>query len=156
MAQPTPTVLLMEADAVLRALLQELLEDLADCRVETTARGVTGSARAASGGIDLVLLDPRLPDLDGLNGCRRLRARVEVAALPSIMLSGAPTAADRTTFLGAGASDYLPKPFGIDDLLHRVRAGLDGRQPGPRVSRQRLFDGGSSILTKRPRGEHDH
>src|SRR3954447_535321 len=63
MAQPTPTVLIMEDDAVLRTLLQELLEDLADCQVETAASGVMGSARAASGGIDLVLLDPRLPDL---------------------------------------------------------------------------------------------
>src|SRR4051794_33475286 len=48
MAQPTPPVL--------RALLEDLLEDLADCREETTASGVTGSARADSGGIDLVLL----------------------------------------------------------------------------------------------------
>jgi len=106
MAQPTPTVLLMEADAVVRASFQELLEDLADCREETTASGVMGSARADSGGIDLVLLDPRLPDLDGLNVCRRLCARAEAAALPIIVLSGAPTSTDRTAFLGAGASDY--------------------------------------------------
>jgi len=133
---PTPTVLVLEHDAVLRSLLQELLEDLADCRVETAANGVTGLARADSGGIDLVLLDPRLPDLDGLNVCRRLRARAETAALQIIVLSGTPSPADRTTFLGAGASDYLPKPFDVDDLLYRVRAGIDASQCGARVSRQ--------------------
>jgi DNA-binding response OmpR family regulator len=155
MIQSTPTILVLENDVALRTLLQELLEDLADCRVETAANGVTGSARADRGGIDLVLLDPWLPDMDGLSVCRQLRARAEAAALPIIVLSGAPTPADRTAFLGAGASDYLPKPFDIDDLLHRVRAGLDASRRGARASRQGPDDG-ISILTECPKGEHDH
>jgi len=69
---------------------------------------------------DLVVLDLMLPDLDGLDICRRLRARPDY--LPILMLTAKSTEFDRVLGLEVGADDYLTKPFGIRELLARVKA----------------------------------
>lgn len=75
---------------------------------------------------DLVVLDLMLPDLDGIEVCRRLRAASDV---PIIMLTARDAVSDRVTGLEAGADDYLTKPFAFDQLLARVRAALRRRSP---------------------------
>lgn len=71
---------------------------------------------------DLVLLDVRLPDLSGIEVCRRLR--LHDAALPILMLTALDAIEDRVKGLRAGADDYLPKPFAFDELLARIEALL--------------------------------
>jgi two-component system response regulator MprA len=75
---------------------------------------------------DLVVLDVRLPGIDGLEVCRRLRAGGDV---PVLMLTARDEVADRVAGLDAGADDYLVKPFAVDELLARVRALLRRRTP---------------------------
>ena len=85
---------------------------------------------------DLVVLDLNLPKLDGLSVCRQLRA---TSAVPILVLSVREEEADKVAALDLGADDYLTKPFGIDELLARVRAllrraGSQGTPPGVRFA----------------------
>ena len=83
--------------------------------VRTGAAGLAGAGAVP----DLVLLDLGLPDMDGLDVCRGLRAR---SAVPIIMITARGEEADRIVGLELGADDYLAKPFGVRELVARVRA----------------------------------
>ena len=78
---------------------------------------------------DLVLLDLMLPDLGGVELCRRLRARPEIASTPVIMVTARSEEADRVLGLEIGADDYITKPFSPRELVLRVRAVLRRRPP---------------------------
>jgi DNA-binding response OmpR family regulator len=82
-------------------------------------RVATGSDALAATLPDLVLLDLRLPDLDGLTVCRELRARSDV---PIIVITAKGEEVDRVVGLEMGADDYVVKPFGFRELLARIRA----------------------------------
>jgi two-component system response regulator MprA len=71
---------------------------------------------------DVIVLDVMMPNLDGLTACRRLRARGD--RTPILMLTARTETSDRVSGLDAGADDYLPKPFALDELLARLRALL--------------------------------
>ncbi|MGW3101369.1 response regulator transcription factor [Streptomyces sp. NPDC001100] len=101
----------------------------------TVDRARTGAAGlAADGSPDLVLLDLGLPDMDGLDVCRSLRAR---SPIPIIMITARGEEADRVVGLELGADDYLAKPFGVRELVARIRAvtrrtgTLPALPPGP-------------------------
>ncbi|HSS67223.1 MAG TPA: response regulator [Nocardioidaceae bacterium] len=87
--------------------------------VHTAASGSDALATAASHPPDLVILDLGLPDLDGVEVIRGLRGWTTV---PIIVLSGRSDSSDKVDALDAGADDYITKPFGVDELLARVRA----------------------------------
>jgi two-component system KDP operon response regulator KdpE len=89
--------------------------------VLTADTGLGAIKMAASRSPDLILLDIRLPDLDGFEACRRIR---QFSSVPVIMLTALAQEADKVKGLDAGADDYLTKPFGVEELLARVRAGL--------------------------------
>ena len=97
--------------------------------VEVVESGRDGVAYATASAFDVILLDVMLPDLDGFDVCRRLR-RGGVWT-PVLMLTARNAVADRIEGLDAGADDYLPKPFDLDELLARLRA-LVRRGPHPR------------------------
>ena len=82
-------------------------------------RAATGAAALEAGTPDLVLLDLRLPDTDGLDVCRRLRERSDV---PIIVVTARGEEADRVVGLELGADDYVVKPFGLRELIARIRA----------------------------------
>jgi DNA-binding response OmpR family regulator len=85
----------------------------------------------ATGAADLVILDLMLPDLDGLEVCRRLRALPGAAGqVPVLMLTAKGDPMDRVVGLEVGADDYLPKPFEPRELLARIRAILRRRSEG--------------------------
>jgi two-component system OmpR family response regulator/two-component system response regulator MprA len=88
--------------------------------VRWESTGASGLARAFEQLFDLVLLDVRLPDLSGLDVCRRLR--LHDPGLPILMLTALDAVEDRVKGLEAGADDYLPKPFAFEELLARIRA----------------------------------
>ena len=80
---------------------------------------------------DLVVLDLMLPEMDGLEVCRRLRGDPTTASLPLIMLTAKADEVDRVVGLELGADDYLAKPFSPKELVARVRAVLRRARPGP-------------------------
>ncbi len=92
--------------------------------------GGRGLARALEGSFSLIILDGMLPVLDGFEVLRQLRRR---AAVPVIMLTARTEQQDRIAGLNAGADDYLPKPFGPDELLARIRAVLRRAGQSPSV-----------------------
>ncbi len=121
MPEATPVVLVVEDDAALCEMLREVLEG-EGYRVEVAANGGAGLARLAVGGVDLVLLDLRLPDIDGLEFCAAVRAGARQARVPILCLSGASAPDEVEAALTAGADAYLAKPFDFDDLLAEIRA----------------------------------
>ena len=89
----------------------------------------------------LVLLDIMLPDEDGLHILKRLRAGAETADLPVLMLTAKSSEYDRVVGLDSGADDYMPKPFGMMELVSRVRALL--RRAAKPAAEDKLFTAGS-------------
>jgi DNA-binding NtrC family response regulator len=108
-----PTVLIVDDDAALREGLAEALADLGH-RAEQAADGPAALTRLARGGVDAVLLDLRMPGMDGMEVLRRLRAQDE--APPVAVLTAVPTAANTIEAMRLGAVDHLAKPIGREDL----------------------------------------
>jgi two-component system KDP operon response regulator KdpE len=90
-------------------------------RISTASRGEEGLSLAAAQPPDLIILDLSLPDMDGIEVCRQLRAWSQV---PIIVLSVRDSEHDKVEALDHGADDYLTKPFGIEELLARIRVAL--------------------------------
>jgi DNA-binding response OmpR family regulator len=108
-------VLIVEdEDAIAEPLAEGLRREGFD-----VARAATGADALAAPQADVVLLDLRLPDLDGLDVCRELRAR---SAVPIIVVTARGEEADRVVGLELGADDYVVKPFGLRELIARIRA----------------------------------
>jgi DNA-binding response OmpR family regulator len=122
---PPAPVLVVEDDARLRGLVREALEATGH-RVTAVGTGGDALLHALDGGIDLVLLDLNLPDVDGIEVARRL-ADGEV---PIVMLTARGDVASRVEGLYAGAADYVTKPFELQELLARVHVRLRERGAG--------------------------
>jgi len=117
-------LLMIEDDGGLARLVAEYL---APVGFEVTVAGTAEEGlRRRAEGFDVVLLDVMLPDLDGFEACRRIRAASDV---PVIMLTARGDDEDRIAGLEIGADDYLPKPFNPRELLARIRAVLRRRRP---------------------------
>lgn len=114
-------VLLAEDDQGVRESLERALR-YEGFGVITAADGRQALDRAEGGGLDLVILDVLMPEFDGLEVTRRLRAGGD--AVPILMLTARTEITDRVAGLDAGADDYLVKPFALDELLARMRALL--------------------------------
>jgi two-component system response regulator CpxR len=117
---PEVSILLIDDDIELCALMREFFARNG-MRLEAVYDGRRGLARALNGGHDLLLLDVMIPGLDGFELLRQVRRRSQV---PVIMLTARTALVDRIQGLDAGADDYLPKPFGPEELLARIRAVL--------------------------------
>lgn len=126
------TILIIDDDARLAGMLRDYLSE-SGFLVETRHSGAAGIAAATShgandGGYSAVILDIMLPDIDGLEVCRRLRAHSDV---PILMLTARGEDTDKIVGLELGADDYLPKPFNPRELLARLKAILRRRgNPG--------------------------
>src|SRR5438128_1868427 len=105
--------------AILRAVQTNLGRH--DFRVETASTGADALQACSRLHPDLVLLDLGLPDMDGLEVIRTIRQR---ASTPIVVLSAREAERDKVTALDLGADDYLTKPFGVNELLARVRVAL--------------------------------
>jgi len=112
-------VLIIEDNHDIAELVKLHLRDC-DAEADIEHNGSAGLARARSQAYDLIILDLMLPGLDGLDICRRLRARR--IYIPILMLTAKTSELDRVVGLEMGADDYLTKPFSIRELVARVRA----------------------------------
>jgi two-component system phosphate regulon response regulator OmpR len=113
-------ILLIEDDPRLAEMVQSYLGG-AGFSVTVASNGSAGIALQARGAFDALILDLMLPDMDGLEVCRRIRAKADT---PILMLTARGEAMDRVVGLELGADDYLPKPFEPRELLARLRAIL--------------------------------
>lgn len=112
-------ILVVEDDPGLADLLQRVLGE-ATWAVDLAATGAEALESLAVNDYDLAVLDVGLPDIDGFEVCRRWRRRG--GRTPVLMLTARSALSDRVTGLDAGADDYLPKPFAMEELLARLRA----------------------------------
>lgn len=120
-------VLLIDDDERLAALLRRYLGERG-LEVDTRPDVSSGMSALRSRAYDALLLDVMLPDGDGFEVCRRVRADSDI---PILMLTARGDEMDRIIGLELGADDYLPKPFNPRELLARVRAVLRRRAPAP-------------------------
>lgn len=118
---PQDRVLVVDDDPTLRRSLERVLR-LGGYEVELAEHGQAALALLADARYAAVVLDVGMPKPDGLDVCRRLRARGD--RTPVIMLTARETVADRVDGLEAGADDYMAKPFAVEELLARLRAVL--------------------------------
>jgi two-component system, OmpR family, phosphate regulon response regulator PhoB len=123
-----PTILIVEDEPALIELLQYNLE--ADgFTVVVAATGSAAEEALASASFDLVLLDWMLPEISGIELCRRIRQRAETRTLPVIMLTARGEESDRVRGFSTGADDYVVKPFSVNEMMARVKALLRRSAP---------------------------
>lgn len=121
-----PNILIVEDDAKIAALLADYMSNAGwQARCVADGRSAVGIIR--DGGVDLVLLDLMLPELDGIGVCREVRAFSQV---PIIMLTARVDEIDRLLGLDSGADDYVCKPFSPREVVARVRVHLRRSAPG--------------------------
>jgi len=134
MSGPAPNVVVVEDEKQIRRFVRSALET-EGCRVFEAETGRQGLVEAGTRKPDLIILDLGLPDLDGVEFIRDLRGW---SSVPVLILSARSTENDKIVALDAGADDYLAKPFGVGELLARVRAILrrqgKGDEASPEVS----------------------
>jgi len=145
-----PEILVIDDEPqILRALKTILTAQ--KFRVITAGRGQDGLALAAAHLPDLVILDLGLPDIDGFEVCARLR---EWTRVPIIVLSVRESEHDKVRALDQGADDYLVKPFGIEELLARIRVALrhssqaHGDQDSPIKTGDLVIDLARHVVTR--------
>lgn len=120
MADSKPLILVVEDEAPIRRFLRASLP-LHDYRLIEAVTAAEGLHLAAAQHPDLVILDLGLPDMDGLELVQQLRSWSEV---PVVVLSARDRESDKVRALDAGADDYLTKPFGVGELMARLRVAL--------------------------------
>ncbi|CAI2934427.1 response regulator [Aminobacter niigataensis] len=130
-------VLIIDDDTRLSAMIADYLSGNGYA-VHTAATGHAGLADVQRRSPDAVILDVMLPDLDGFEACRRMRAVSDVAIL---MLTAKGDETDRIIGLELGADDYLPKPFNPRELLARLKAILRRRRGGDLAASRMLRSG---------------
>lgn len=131
-----PLVLIAEDDDEIRHALERILR-FEGYETVSAADGAAALSTVVERSPDVVVLDVMMPYLDGLAVCRRLRERGD--RTPILMLTARHEVSDRVAGLDAGADDYMPKPFDLDELLARLRALL-----------RRVADPDEDLLTAGP------
>jgi two-component system KDP operon response regulator KdpE len=140
--EPKATILLIEDEPQMRRFLRAAFSTQPYALVEAaTAREAL--AQAASRAPDVILLDLGLPDGDGIDLTRRIR---EWSAVPIIVISARGREQDKVAALDAGADDYLTKPFGVGELLARLRVALRHGHPGASGAGEPVFTVGGLRL----------
>jgi two-component system, OmpR family, KDP operon response regulator KdpE len=137
MTNPTHILVIDDEPQILRALKTILTAK--QFRISTAMRGDEGLAIAAAEQPDLIILDMSLPDMEGIQVCKELR---EWTQIPIIILSVRDNEKDKVAALDAGADDYLTKPFGIEELLARIRVALRHKTQGKGGAKRTLVRAG--------------
>ncbi|MGR3570797.1 phosphate regulon transcriptional regulator PhoB [Brevirhabdus sp.] len=122
-ASDTPTVLVVEDEPAQREVLAYNLE-AEGFRVLQADNGEDAMLLVAEDPPDIIVLDWMMPNLSGIEVCRRLKTRTETKAIPVIMLSARSEEVDKVRGLETGADDYVVKPYSVVELMARVRAQL--------------------------------
>jgi two-component system KDP operon response regulator KdpE len=156
MHHPASTILIVDDEPQIRRVVRNALADITD-RVLEASTGAAALDLTASAEPALVILDLTLPDADGLDVCRDIRA---FSSAPILVLSARQSDRDKVDLLDAGADDYLVKPFSTAELQARVRALLRRGAPRGEDGAERVVVGELEIhlgrRTVRRRGAEVH
>src|ERR1700726_2921054 len=148
------TILVVDDDSQIRRVMRNALSSHGYTIIEAR-NGEEALKKVRAERLDLIILDLNMPDMDGIEVCREIRV---VSNLPIIMLTVRSAEKDKVTALDAGADDYVVKPFGIDELLARIRSALRRYAPGdavaPFVSKDVSIDFESREVRVRGRDVH--
>ena len=128
MNHTTPSVLVVEDEPAQREVLAYNLE-AQGFRVSQADNGEEALLLVAEETPDLIVLDWMLPNVSGIEVCRRLKSRPETKGVPIIMLSARSEEVDRVRGLETGADDYVTKPYSVSELMARVRTQLRRTRP---------------------------
>src|SRR5579862_6404843 len=116
-----PQVLVVDDEPNIRELVQVALK-FHGCSVSTAASGRDALRQAEAGQPDLIVLDVMLPDMDGFEVCRRLRAGGN--EVPVIFLTARDTSSDTVTGLAIGGDDYVTKPFSVEAVVVKIQEAM--------------------------------
>jgi two-component system phosphate regulon response regulator PhoB len=133
-----PMVLVVEDEPAQREVLSYNLE-AEGFRVARAANGEEALLVVEEQSPDIIVLDWMLPNVSGIEVCRRLKSRAETRSVPVIMLSARSEEVDRVRGLETGADDYVVKPYSVVELMARVRAQLRRTRPAS-VGQQLVFE----------------
>lgn len=136
--------ILIVEDEVKIARFLELELNYEGYEVEIAHDGRKGYEKAVSGNADLIILDLMLPELSGIEVCRRVRRESEI---PIIMLTAKDDVTDKVVGLDSGADDYVTKPFAIEELLARIRVAFKRKQKGSTIDKN-VIHSGNLVLFK--------
>jgi DNA-binding NarL/FixJ family response regulator len=121
---PQPIILVADDTIEILALMRQALER-EDYKVRTVSSGQLALAAAQAGPPDLILLDVLMPDMDGLEVCRQLKANPATRDIPVIFMTALDAPADRQHGFEVGGVDYIPKPVYLHEVLARVKIHVD-------------------------------
>ena len=138
MAGPTALILLIEDQPQMRRFVTATLR-AHQYQVVEAGSAREGLAQAAGRNPDVILLDLGLPDRDGLEVTREIRRS---AHMPIIVISARGQESDKVAALDLGADDYLTKPFGVSELMARIRVALRHSHPGDGAGTDGVFEAG--------------
>lgn len=116
----SPTILVVDDDEMNREILEAFLK-LDNYQVRLAKTGTCALAEIEDSIPDLVILDVRLPDIDGYSICQRLRAQEVTASVPVMIVTGYEGDEERNAALNAGANEFLSRPFSSNELITHVR-----------------------------------
>jgi two-component system KDP operon response regulator KdpE len=133
-----PTILVIEDEPPLQKFLRVTLESQ-QYKVIQAARGEEGLRHAATAQPDVIILDLGLPDMDGVEVMKRLR---EWSSVPILVVTARGKEQDKVAALDGGADDYLTKPFGVGELLARLRVALRHRAVADQGTGDPVFEVG--------------
>jgi two-component system KDP operon response regulator KdpE len=136
---PRPSILVIDDEPPLQKFLRLTLASQ-NFNVIEALTGESGLRHAANDQPDLIILDLGLPDIDGVQVTRRIR---EWSAIPIIVVSARGRELDKVAALDAGADDYLTKPFGVAELMARVRVGMRHISTAKQDSGDSVFEVGA-------------
>lgn len=121
-----PKLLIVDDELDMRLLLKDLLSD--SFNIETASNGVEGLEKVNHWKPDLVLMDLKMPEMDGANVCRIMREHDLTRHIPVLILTGANTSAERMRAFDLGADDFIFKPFEVEELKSRLISKLKRSQ----------------------------
>lgn len=142
MTRDKPRILVVDDEPRYVRAIQVNLE-ASGYQVLTASNGQKAIELVASAEPDLILLDVKMPGLDGRLACQRIR---EFSSVPIIMLTALADSRDKVKGLDAGADDYVTKPFSVDELLARVRAALRRVELAERPDPDPVFRAGDLVV----------
>jgi two-component system, OmpR family, KDP operon response regulator KdpE len=142
MPEQSETVLVVDDEAAIVRALTAALE-ARGYRVVSTATGIEALDRVAADGPAIVILDLGLPDMDGIDVCRRIR---QWSQIPIIVLTAEGADDRKVTALDEGADDYVTKPFSVPELLARVRVALRHRTRAGGVLDESVYTVGDIVI----------